>query len=312
MQSSSQRDSAVIGRVEGLSRSYGDVLAVDNISLDINRGEVLAVLGPNGAGKTTLINLMLGRLKPDAGTVRVFGHEPRSLEARRRLGAMFQVGNVPGTIRVREHIELFSSYYASPMPMDAVIAAAGLEGLEERYFDKLSGGQQQRLLFALAICGNPELVFLDEPTVGMDVEARRLFWSVITSLVSRGTTVVLTTHYLEEADALADRIIMLSEGRIAAEGTPQTLKDMAAAKVIRCRTDLAPDVLQQLPAVKQVRDSGNRIELHSSEPEQTLRELLALDSDVSDLTVTGIALEDAFLNLTTPQRSIDNDKEAAA
>ena len=181
---------------------------------------------------------------------------------------------------------------------DAVIEAAGLQGLEERYFDKLSGGQQQRLLFALAICGNPELVFLDEPTVGMDVEARRLFWAVIRDLVVRGSTVVLTTHYLEEADALADRIIMLSNGKIAAEGTPETIKSMAGARIIRCRVNIPPEDLQKLPKVQQVRSNGKRVEIHSAEPEGVLRELLIMDPELNDLTVTGIDLEDAFLNLT--------------
>jgi ABC-2 type transport system ATP-binding protein len=273
-------------------------VAIDDVSVQIRRGEVLAILGPNGAGKTTLINLLLGRLEPDSGSVELFGHAPRDLAARRRTGAMFQVGSVPGTIKVREHIELFCSYYPAPMALESVVEAAGLTGLEERYFDKLSGGQQQRLLFALAICGNPELVFLDEPTVGMDVEARRLFWGVIRKLVNRGSTVVLTTHYLEEADALADRIIMLANGEIAASGTPETIKSMAGARIIRCRADISEEHLQSLAAIQQVRANGNRVEIHSSEPENVLRELLSMDQGLSDLTVTGVALEDAFLNLT--------------
>lgn len=287
-----------IVKVDQVSRRYADVLAVDQVSLEVSAGEVLAILGPNGAGKTTLINLMLGRLDSDTGSVTMFGQPPRSLAARRRTGTMFQVGSVPGTIRVREHIELFASYYPGPMAIADVIEACGLSGLEHRAFDALSGGQQQRLLFALSICGRPDLVFLDEPTVGMDVDARRRFWSVIRERVAEGVTVVLTTHYLEEADALADRIIMLKQGRIAAQGTPDAIKSLSAGKIIRCRTGLSVQALEALPDVIVVRDNGHRQELHSGHAEQTLRALLDADSTVSDLTINGIGLEDAFLNLT--------------
>ena len=310
MNQQSNHSGTIVAEASSVSRSYGDVKAIDDISVQINRGELLAVLGPNGAGKTTLINLLLGRLNPDQGEVSLFGYAPRELRARRKTGAMFQVGTVPGTIKVKEHIELFSSYYPQPMPLDAAIEAAGLQGLEDRNFDKLSGGQQQRLLFALAICGDPELVFLDEPTVGMDVEARRLFWAAIRDLISRGSTVVLTTHYLEEADALADRIIMLANGKIAASGTPATIKSMAGARIIRCRSTLAPEQLQNLQNVQQVRSIGKGVELHTSEPESSLRELLSLDPELSDLTVTGMALEDAFLNLTVDSQNNTTAKES--
>ncbi len=310
-QSNKPSSRTLIAEVDQVSRRYADVVAVDQVSLNIVQGEVLAILGPNGAGKTTLINLMLGRLKADAGSVLLFGQPPRSLAARRRTGTMLQVGSVPGTIRVREHIELFSSYYPDPMPLDEVIEVCGLQGLGDRAFDALSGGQQQRLLFALSICGQPDLVFLDEPTVGMDVDARRRFWSVIRERVSQGITVVLTTHYLEEADALADRVIMLKQGQIAAEGTPDDIKSVAAGKIIRCRSTLDAAALGALPHVILVRDSGHRQELHSSEVEATLRALLEADQTVSDLTVSGVGLEDVFLNLTSEQ-SATTEQEIAS
>src|ERR1700741_676815 len=171
---------------------------------------------PNGAGKTTAVKLLLGLLQPDSGKVRVFGGDPTNPENRMRTGAMLQVGRVPETLRVREHIDLFSCYYQNPMPAAAVLAAAGLEKLSDRKFGDLSGGQRQRVLFALAICGNPDLLFLDEPTVGLDVEARRTLWVEIRKLVARGKTVLLTTHYLQEADALADRIVVIHQGSIIA------------------------------------------------------------------------------------------------
>src|SRR6266536_5040084 len=196
----------IVASLEAVNKNYGNVRALVGVDFRVRAGEVVALLGPNGAGKTTAVKLLLGLLQPNSGRVRVFGGDPTNPENRMRTGAMLQVGRVPETLRVREHIDLFSSYYSNPMPAAEVLTAAGLEKLSDRKFGELSGGQKQRVLFALAICGNPDLLFLDEPTVGLDVEARHLLWDEIKKLLARGKTVLLTTHYLQEADALADRI----------------------------------------------------------------------------------------------------------
>ena len=204
-----RRNGRVVARLSRASKKFGEVYALRQLSLEVRAGELLAVLGPNGAGKTTAIKLLLGLAPADTGHVAVFGGDPRKPENRMRTGAMLQVGRIPEKLRVREHIDLFSSYYPSPLPLAESLRVAGLEGTENRMFGELSGGQKQRVLFALAVCGDPDLLFLDEPTVGLDVEARRLLWSQIRQLLARGKTVLLTTHYLEEADALADRIVVI-------------------------------------------------------------------------------------------------------
>ena len=222
--------------LSGVTKRFGAIVALNGISLAIQPGELVALLGPNGAGKTTAVRLLLGLTRPDTGTARVFGSDPRDARNRMRTGAMLQVGKVPETLRVREHIELFSSYYPDPLPLQEIVDAAGLRGLENRLFGELSGGQKQRLLFALAICGNPDLLILDEPTVGLDVDARRGIWEEIRRFVDRGRSVLLTTHYLQEADSLADRIVVIDRGRIIAEGTPAEIKGRASGKRIRCST----------------------------------------------------------------------------
>jgi len=209
-------------------KNYGMVEALQGLDLRIRRGQLLALLGANGAGKTTAVRLLLGLAKPTSGAVRVFGGDPREASTRTRLGAVLQSARVPETLRVREHIHLFSSYYPEPLPMAEVIEAAGLQGLERRKFGELSGGQQKRVLFALGICGNPDLLVLDEPTVGLDVEARRALWKQIRAFVTRGKAVLLTTHYLAEAEALADRAVVIHRGNVVAEGTPKEIKGDAA------------------------------------------------------------------------------------
>jgi len=211
---------------------------------------------------------------------------------------LFCVGRVPETLRVREHIDLFSSYYEKPLPLAQILAAAGLEKLSDRKFGDLSGGQKQRVLFALAICGDPDLLFLDEPTVGLDVEARRMLWDEIRLLVSRGKTVLLTTHYLREADALADRVAVINKGEIIAEGTPATIKAQTAGKRIRCVTSLTLNVLRQIPGVTEVVEDREAVELHTGIAEPVVRELLSRDSALSGLEVTSAGLEEAFLALT--------------
>jgi ABC-2 type transport system ATP-binding protein len=216
-------------RLNAASKRYDGNVALDRLDLDVQVGETLALLGPNGAGKTTAIRLLLGLQTPTSGTATIFGRDPRNAASRRRVGAMLQVSNVPSTLTVREHITLFSSYYARPLPIAQTLSLAMLERLANRKFGVLSGGERQRLFFALAICGDPDLLFLDEPTVGLDVETRRSLWDSVRELVARGKSILLTTHYLEEADALADRVVMLAHGAVIAAGTPLEIKRRSGA-----------------------------------------------------------------------------------
>ena len=288
----------MVAHLEGVNKNYGDVRALRGVNFRVRAGEVLALLGPNGAGKTTAVKLLLGLLQPNSGKVRVFGGDPTNPENRMRTGAMLQVGRVPETLRVREHIDLFSSYYRNPMPQAEVLAAAGLEKLRDRKYADLSGGQKQRVLFALSICGDPDILFLDEPTVGLDVEARRLLWDQIRKLVSRGKTILLTTHYLPEADALADRVAVINRGEIIAEGTPAQIKARASGKRIRCITQLSLASLRQIPGVTLAQQDREAVELHTGEAEPVVRELLARDASLSGLEIATAGLEEAFLALT--------------
>jgi ABC-2 type transport system ATP-binding protein len=287
-----------VAELQGASKRYGSVVALDRVDLALQSGQVTAVLGQNGAGKTTAVRLMLGLTAPSAGSARLFGEDPRSTSARQRVGVMLQVSKVPETLKVREHIRLFSSYYASPLPAAEVVLQAGLRGLEHRAFGTLSGGERQRLLFALALCGNPEFLVLDEPTVGLDVEARRGFWDEIRRLVARGRSLLLTTHYLEEADALADRVVILQRGRVVADGTPAEIKARVAGRQIRCVTRLTIEQVAALPGVRAVRREGAAIVVNAADAEPVARELLARDAHVSDLEISPANLEEAFMAVT--------------
>jgi ABC-2 type transport system ATP-binding protein len=288
----------IVASLEGVNKNYGNIKALRGVDFRVRAGEVVALLGPNGAGKTTAVKLLLGLMQPNSGRARVFGGDPTNPENRTRTGAMLQVGRVPETLRVREHIDLFSTYYSKPMASADVLAAAGLENLSDRKFGDLSGGQKQRVLFALAICGDPDLLFLDEPTVGLDVEARRMLWDEIRRMVSRGKTVLLTTHYLQEADALADRVAVINQGEIIAQGTPSEIKAKTAGKRIRCITSLSVNALRQIPGVTEVKEDREAVELHATEAESIVRELLSRDARLTGLEVTSAGLEEAFLALT--------------
>lgn len=306
---------ALPAEMSAVTKRYRNgVVALHGLSLTLRRGEVVALLGQNGAGKSTAVRLLMGLSAPTSGSVRVFGADPRHSAARARTGVMLQVGRAPEMLRVREHLAMFRSYYEHPLSAEALVKAAALEGLEDRKFGELSGGQKQRVLFALALAGNPDLVFLDEPTVGLDVESRRAMWAQIRALAAQGKTVLLTTHYLEEADALATRIVVINKGRVVCEGTPAEVKAMGAGlaagaafsatnkpavvKLIRCETTLQSGHLLAMPGVLRVEGDGARVTVTSSEPEATLREMLALDSKLGGLEVVAPALEDAFLALT--------------
>jgi ABC-2 type transport system ATP-binding protein len=284
------------------------VVALDNLSLTLRRGEVVALLGPNGAGKSTAVKLLMGLSSPTSGTVSIFGADPRNHAARMRTGVMLQGGRAPEMLRVREHIELFRGYYPSPMAYADIAQVAGLEGIESQFFGQLSGGQKQRVLFALALAGDPDLIFLDEPTVGLDIKSRRGMWAQIELLAARGKTVLLTTHYLEEADSLAQRIVVIDKGRIVCEGTPAEVKSLGSAepgtvnsrsvKIIRCATTIPTEALVNIPGVTSATVTGELTTILTRQAESTMREILALDPLLHSIDVQSPKLEDAFLALT--------------
>ena len=290
-----------VARLHSVTKRYGTNTALDNFSFEIRAGEIVSLLGPNGAGKTTAIRLLLGLTSPNSGSVRVLGRDPRDSSARTRIGAMLQVAKVPENLRVREHIDLFRSYYPNPLSAAEVARTTGLEGIEDKFFGKLSGGQKQRVLFGLALCGDPDLVFLDEPTVGMDIEARRNLWAQIRLLSARGKSVLLTTHYLEEADALANRILVMSKGSMVAEGTPTEIKNRVSGRRIRCVTQLDADFVRTLPTVTDVTVDRDTLVITASHPESVIRVMLQRDERLRDLEISAAALEDAFLALTSQQ-----------
>src|SRR5207249_8645731 len=266
------------------SKRYGEVQAVRDVSFVIEPGEVVAMLGPNGAGKTTSISLMLGTRKPTSGTVRLFGLDPKDLKARSRIGVMLQESGVPGMLRVTEIVDLFGSYYPSPLPTAEAIAMAGLEEKARSLVKDLSGGQRQRLYLALAVCGNPDALFLDEPTVGMDVEGRRRFLEEIGELAAKGRTVVLTTHYLEEADQLARRVIVIDHGKVIADASPAAIKAQVAGKRVTFTTTAVPDEGQLAGlrlSSRQIED--HRVRLLTNEPEEVLRELFRRGVEIQNL-----------------------------
>jgi len=287
----------VVAKLDRIMKTYGGTVALSNVSLEVKRGEVLAVLGPNGAGKTTCVKLMLGLSSPTSGSATLYDGDPRKARNRRRVGAMLQVAKVPETLRVREHIDQFRSYYPAPLPVGEVLELGGLQEIEHRKFGELSGGQRQRVLFALALCGDPEVLFLDEPTLGFDVEVRRAFWKQIRAYVARGRTVLLTTHYLEEADALADRIVVIDRGSIVADGTPSEIKGRVSGRRIRCVTGVSVGEITAMAGVTSASRDGDRTEIIASAAESVVRELLTRDTSLVNLEVMSIGLEDAFIAL---------------
>jgi ABC-2 type transport system ATP-binding protein len=295
--------SRTVAKLHSVTKRYGQTTALDNFSLELRAGEVVALLGPNGAGKTTAVRLLLGLISPDSGSVRVLGRDPRDADARTRIGAMLQVSRVPEMLRVREHIDLFRSYYPNPLPLAEVIRIAKLESFADQMFGKLSGGQKQRALFGLAVCGNPDLVFLDEPTVGMDIESRRALWDEIRALSAAGKTVLLTTHYLEEADMLANRIVVINKGKLLCEGTSAEIKQRVSGRRIRCITQLDPEFIATLPTVVDVQQDREAVVILAERPEQVVRQLLLRDETLHGLEVAAAALEDAFLALTNDSAS---------
>ena len=288
-----------VAKLDNVTKRYGQTTALDGFTFRLGPGEVVALLGPNGAGKTTAVRLLLGLISPGSGSVHVLGRDPRDSDARTRIGAMLQVARVPEVLRVREHIDLFRSYYPKPLSFAEIVSSAKLEGLEDRMFGKLSGGQKQRVLFALALCGNPDLIFLDEPTVGMDIESRRSLWDQVRAQAAAGKTVLLTTHYLEEADMLASRVVVINRGKIVCEGTPSEIRSRVSGRRIRCVTRLDSAFLLTLPTVTAVKQDREALVITVENAEAVTREMLLRDPGLRGLEISSAGLEDAFLALTS-------------
>jgi ABC-2 type transport system ATP-binding protein len=280
------------------SKRRGAVQALAGVDLSIVRGEVYALLGPNGAGKTTAIQLLLGLLRPDAGEARLFGRPPQDLAARRRIGVMLQSAGLPETLSVAELIAQVRSYYPQPRSLADIAALAGIDALLSTRYARLSGGQQRRVQFALALCGRPDLLFLDEPTVGMDTESREDFWKTIRELVAGGCAVVLTTHYLEEAEALAHRVGVLAQGRLLAEGSVDAIRARVGHRQIRCVSTLAAEQVQAWPLVHSAQREGDWLRIVTPQPEPVLRELLAADAQLRELEVQRAGLAEALQTIT--------------
>ena len=301
----------VLARLAGARKRYGALEALAGVDLELRGGELLALLGPNGAGKTTAIGLLLGLLRADAGTVELFGADPQQIAARRNIGVMLQDAALPPTLKVGELLRLTASYYPHPRSVAESAELAGVSDLLPRQYAKLSGGQQRRVQFALALCGRPRLLFLDEPTVGMDIQARQKLWAAIRALVAEGCGVVLTTHYLEEAEALADRVCVLARGRIISEGSVDALRARVAVKQVRCSTVLRTSDVAGWPEVVEARTEGDRLWMSTAQAEALLRGLLAADATLADLEVRAAGLAEAFTELTDAAEEAATQREAA-
>jgi ABC-2 type transport system ATP-binding protein len=285
-----------------ITKRYGATQALHGLDVVVTLGEIVGFLGPNGAGKTTAISVMLGLRKPTSGTVRLFGLAPDDCQARSRIGVMLQESGVPFSLRVEEVIRLFQCYYPYTLPTDELLRRVKLTDKRRSLIADLSGGQKQRLYFALALAGDPDLLFLDEPTVGMDVETRLAFWEQVRAFAALGKTILFSTHYLEEADALASRIVVVNQGRIVAEGTPAEIKRLVPNTIVRLCTDLPINEAQQMPGVLHVAQANAQLVVSTSAPEAFLRALFRADWQVTDLTVQGADLETAFRALTEGTR----------
>jgi len=282
----------------GLEKRFGQVHAVRGLDLTVEQGEIVAFLGPNGAGKTTTIDMMLGLSTPTSGSARVFGMEPRDAIGRGLVAAVMQTGGLLKDLTVRETVDLTASLFVQTRSVDECLERAGIADIGDRRVQKCSGGQQQRLRFAMALVSDPALVVLDEPTTGMDVTGRRDFWSAIRQDAQRGRTVLFATHYLEEADQYADRIILVRKGQIVADGTGSQIKAMATGRTVRATmTGLSDRELASIPGVDSVEMQGDSVTLHSKDSDAVARYLFA-NTNARDVEITARGLEDAFIALT--------------
>jgi ABC-2 type transport system ATP-binding protein len=287
----------ILARTVQATRSYGPVTAVDHVSVDVPAGQLLGLLGPNGAGKTTLLQLLTGLRRPTSGTVELFGGDPRDAASRRRLGCTPQETGLPPTLRVHEVVDFVAGHFDHPVPTAELLEQFGLQGLGRRQTGGLSGGQKRRLAVAVAFAGRPELVLLDEPTTGLDVEARHALWDAIRHYHQEGGTVVLTSHHLEEVEALAERVVVMDQGLVRADGTLAEVRSLVPARRVRLR---APD-LPELTGVDRSSRDGDRYELWTADSDSLVRQLVNTGIPFRDLEVATASLEEAFLALTAPK-----------
>ena len=294
---------AIAVRFDGLTKQFGAVCAVDHLNLEIRQGETVALLGPNGAGKTTTISMLLGLLAADGGAANVLGMAPEAAIQSGRVGAMLQEGGMMPGVSVAELLDFALALRAPAFTRAQLVATSGLDGLERRRVDRLSGGQTQRLRFALAIASEPELLILDEPTAAMDVEARHSFWANMRDYTSAGRTVLFATHYLEEAEAFASRVVIITHGRIVADGTVAELKRRAGAQTIQFQTGRsAEDALERLPGVSHVEWQGDSVTLTTSDSDGAMRGLIASEVPWRNLEVRSANLDDVFMALVAADK----------
>ncbi|WP_327353635.1 ABC transporter ATP-binding protein [Streptomyces sp. NBC_01304] len=296
---------AGVVRFENVSKSYGSVRAVDGLSLELHPGETVALLGPNGAGKSTTLDLLLGLRPADSGTVEVFGTSPRDAIVAGRVGAMLQSGGLMEEVTVREIVKLACALHPRPYAVDEVLARAGIAQIADRKVDKLSGGQEQRVRFALATAGDSDLIVLDEPTTGMDVTARQAFWATMREQADQGRTVLFATHYLEEADAIADRVLVLHRGRLLADGTAAEIKAKAGARKVSFDLEGQIDelALRGLPFLATLDVSGHTVRIQSHDADATVHALYGLGLYPRNLEVAGLGLEQAFVAITEAEEA---------
>ncbi|WP_369233467.1 ABC transporter ATP-binding protein [Streptomyces sp. R21] len=295
---------SVVG-FDQVTKTYGNVRAVDGLTLDLHPGETVALLGPNGAGKSTTLDLLLGLKQADSGTVRVFGTSPREAIVAGRVGAMLQSGGLMDEVTVAELVRLACDLHPRPYRPTDVLARAGISQIADRKVNKLSGGQEQRVRFALATAGDSDLIVLDEPTTGMDVSARQAFWATMREQADQGRTVLFATHYLEEADAIADRVLVLHRGRLLADGTAAEIKAKAGAR--RVSFDLAGPIdetpLRALPFLTSIDVSGHTVRIQSTDADATVHALYGLGVYPHNLEVAGLGLEQAFVAITEAEEA---------
>jgi ABC-type multidrug transport system ATPase subunit len=287
-----------LAQLIGACKSYGKSQALDGVAIDVHRGELLALLGPNGAGKSTAISLWLGLLQADAGQVRLMGRSPHEVESRREIGVMMQEVALEPLLSVRELVELAGSYYPQPLSVQETLELTGTTGLAGQRYAKLSAGQKRQAQFAMAVVGQPKLLFLDEPTVGLDVQAREHMWRAIRRLITGGCSVVLTTHYLEEAEALADRVVVLVKGRVIASGSVAEIRSIVSRTHISCTGALTAETVRLWPGVLDATQDANKLMITAVDAESVVRRLLAADASVRQLEVRQADLADAFTELT--------------
>jgi ABC-2 type transport system ATP-binding protein len=292
--------------LHGLEKTFaspaGPVRAVRGIDVEVHEGETVALLGPNGAGKSTTVDMLLGLQRPDAGTVSVFGGAPDHAVAGGRVGAMLQEGGVLRDLSVAELVAMMAALFPRPLDVDETLRLAQLSDISDRRTERLSGGERQRLRFAVALVSDPDLLVLDEPTVGMDVESRRAFWSTVRELSARGKTFLFATHYLEEADTYADRVVLMAHGRVVADGPPTEIKAIVGSRTIRATLpDVALEELERLPGVTHADRHGQSVALACSDSDAALRALIARYPAARDIEVRGAGLEEAFVQLTADE-----------